>query len=530
MVSGSDLPSALPAEPYTYNLGLAFYRVARVRRRAEALRFPHGETVTFDELNRLSNRMARTFFAKGVARGDIVCIFNNKSSLAFAAMLACLKIGAAYANLDTSSPPERVGKMLDTCRPALLLVDGAPEAALRKICGGVEMIALTSPEFAVLLEEQQAEDLRESAGITGADPAYIMFTSGSTGFPKGVVISHGNVLNFIAWARETFQISQADRFTNVNPIYFDNSVFDFYASLFTGATLCPFSAGFLKEPRKLVLGVNDLGCTVWFSVPSLLVYLLTLRALGADDFPDMTRIIFGGEGFPKNKLRQLYRLIGNRAQLINVYGPTECTCICSAYPISREEAEDRSGLAPLGKMAPNFGFCVDSAAGDPDCGELLISGPNVGLGYLNDPGRTERSFIQEPGENRFRRIVYRTGDLVHVDAEGVLHFRGRADNQIKHMGHRIELEEIEAAFSGLGYVDEVAVVYRDAPGSANAASETGRIVAYVGCLDEKPVRDILNDVKSKLPPYMMPKEVRMMQLLPKNANGKIDRARLNSMD
>ncbi|MFP3942333.1 MAG: amino acid adenylation domain-containing protein, partial [Alphaproteobacteria bacterium] len=444
MVSESNQSAALPRAPYTYNLAQAFYRIVRARGNATALRFPHGETVSFKELNRLSNRMARAFRAAGARRGDVICILNNKSSRAFAAMLACLKIGAPYVNLDVTSPPERVEKMLDTCAPALLLLDGA-QRPVRPGGAGFDIASfdLASPEFSKLTERQQAEDLPESAEITGADPAYIMFTSGSTGFPKGAVMSHGNVLNFIGWARETFAVSQGDVFTNVNPIYFDNSVFDFYASLFSGATLCPFGARFLTEPLNLVRAVNDLECTVWFSVPSLLVYLLTLRALGPDDFSSVTRVIFGGEGFPKNKLRELYRRIGDRTRLINVYGPTECTCICSAYAISREEAEDQSRLAPLGRMAPNFGFRIDPVSGDPSFGELLISGPNVGLGYFNDPGRTEKAFIQDPGESRYNRIVYRTGDLVHADEDGTLHFRGRADNQIKHMGHRIELEEIE---------------------------------------------------------------------------------------
>lgn len=520
MASGS---SPGTAGDYCYNLGLAFYRVAAEQGRRTALRFPDGEQVSYDELNRLSNRIARAFLELGVGRGDVVCIFNDKSPWAFASMLASLKIGAPYTNLDVSSPAERLEKMLARCQPALLLFDRVPDLASED--AGRRAYDLASPEFRSLVERQASDDLADSHAVTGADPAYIMFTSGSTGFPKGAVMSHGNVLNLVAWARTTFDIQPADVLTNVNPVYFDNSVFDFYSSLFSGATLCPVRAEIVQNARELVRTVDRLECTIWFSVPSLLVYLLTLRALGPGDFASVTRVIFGGEGFPKGKLRELYDLLADRARLINVYGPTECTCICSAYPIGRDDVDDQSKLAPLGKMAPNFGFRIDPVdASNRSFGELLITGPNVGLGYYNDPERTAQAFVQDPEEGRYRGIVYRTGDLVELDSNGDLHFRGRADNQIKHMGYRIELEEIEAAFNALDYVDEVGVVYR------KSAGDSGLIVAFVGCLEPKPSRDILDDVKKSLPPYMIPKEVRVLEALPKNANGKIDRTRLKSME
>ena len=527
MASDSDDVTRPSTGGYRYNLGLAFYRVAREHARDTALRYPGGDAVEFKALNSLSNRIARAFVDKGVGKGDVVCIFNNKSVSAFASMIACLKIGAPYTNLDVSSPPERISKMLATCEPALLLFDRLPESAGAFGSVGFDGQAydLSSPEFTALVDNQADDDLAQSQDVTGADPAYIMFTSGSTGFPKGAVMSHDNVLNFIGWARATFGIAPSDVLTNVNPIYFDNSVFDFYSSLFSGGTLCPIRADIVEEPRKLVQTINQLGCTIWFSVPSLLVYLLTLRAIGAGDFASVTRVIFGGEGFPKGKLRELYDLLKGRARLINVYGPTECTCICSAYPITQNDVDDQSKLAPLGKMAPNFGFRIDPTdESNRAFGELLITGPNVGLGYYNDQGLTAQAFVEDPEEGRYRSIVYRTGDLVELDANGDLHFRGRADNQIKHMGYRIELEEIEAAFNTLSYVDEVAVVYRKSP------DDSGKIVAFVGCLEQKPVCEMQDDVKKSLPPYMIPKEIKLMATLPKNANGKIDRTRLKSMD
>ncbi len=515
---------ATPEAAYIYNLGLAFYQTANRFASHVALCYPTGQTVTYDQLNKQSNRLARLLIGKGVNRGDVVCIFNNKSFDAIACILACLKIGAVYTNLDVSSPEERLQKMLGTCQPVLLILDNSDIVVDLPQGSETPLLELSSGEFERLLAAEDDSDLDATASITGADPAYIMFTSGSTGFPKGAVMSHGNVLNLIRWAQTTFAITPDDRLTNVNPIYFDNSVFDLYSSLFSGASLCPVTTDITQDAAKLVDIINRLECTLWFSVPSLLVYLLTMRALQKDDFPAMKRIGFGGEGFPKAKLKELYSLFGGRAQLVNVYGPTECTCICSSYPITEADVEDQSQLAPLGHLAPNFGHYIDPLEeSNPQFGELLLSGPSVGLGYYNDQERTQRAFVQHPADNRCRNIMYRTGDLVRLAGDGRLHFCGRMDNQIKHMGYRIELEEVEAAFNSLDYVDEVGVVYKQ------LQEGLGQIIAFVNCEAEVPQQQLSGDVKAILPPYMVPKRINVIGALPKNANGKIDRVKLKEL-
>jgi D-alanine--poly(phosphoribitol) ligase subunit 1 len=286
----------------------------------------------------------------------------------------------------------------------------------------------------------------------------------------------------------------------------------------------PLSHELVKNARQVVQAINDSGCTIWFSVPSLLVYLLTTKALSANDFKTVRRISFGGEGFPKNKLKQLFGLFSHRMTLYNVYGPTECTCICSSYIISEKDFENMNELAPLGNMAPNFGYAIipiDEA--NNNFGELTLIGPCVGLGYYNDVERTDKSFVQNPA-SRFRQLMYKTGDVVERAANGYLHFRGRVDNQIKHMGYRIELEEVEAALSTLGYVDEVGVVYE----KINA--EFGQIKAFVSVSDDGiDNARISADVKNLLPPYMVPRVITLLDTLPKNANGKIDRKQLSKL-
>ena len=513
--------------PYNYNLGLRFYDIAARFGDKTAFRYPDNTSYTYGEVDRLSNQIARYLLQQGVRRGDSVAILNDKSIQAYSLMLACLKTGIIYTNLDTTSPLPRLVKIITTASPAMIFHDAVEDALIAEVGAAFSNTTvqfLQSETFSTIVAAMGDGALPETAQVHGGEPAYIMFTSGSTGFPKGAVMSHNNVLNFIKWGQTTFDVTPEDTFTNVNPIYFDNSVFDIYTSLFSGATLVPLKSEYLKNARALVQAINESGCTIWFSVPSLLVYLLTTKSLSKTDFPAIRRISFGGEGFPKNKLKQLYDLFGDRITLFNVYGPTECTCICSSYIITQDDFGNMSELAPLGFMAPNFGYEI-LALDDKDAslGELALTGPCVGLGYYNDPERTEKSFVQNPGKLYSQRM-YKTGDIVQRAENGYLHFRGRVDNQIKHMGYRIEMEEIEAAFSSLDYINEVGVIYE------KVSVDLGQIKAYVSLNGNAPEQNgISTDIKNLLPPYMVPKSIKVLEVLPKNANGKIDRKQLSEL-
>ncbi len=289
-------------------------------------------------------------------------------------MLACLKTGIIYSNLDVGSPWPRIEKITNTCEPKAVFLDNIKDNLSEYFKSSFPDIKLFDVSVDLSRERLdffESENLKESDLVNGADAAYIMFTSGSTGFPKGAVMSHNNILNFINWGRETFEVTNDDVFTNANPIYFDNSVFDFYTSMFSGATLIPLSHQLVKNASELVKAINETNCTIWFSVPSLLVYLLTTKALSKNDFKKVNRISFGGEGFPKNKLKQLYGLFGDRMTFYNVYGPTECTCICSSYIIQLSDFENMNELAPLGNMAPNFGYnIIPTDEANPNFGEL----------------------------------------------------------------------------------------------------------------------------------------------------------------
>lgn len=510
--------------PPISNLGLKFREMVGAHAERPALRHPGGEITSYAELDRLSNRMARLLLERGLRCGDVVGLFHDKSPAAFASMLACLKLGLIYTNLDPDSPWERLRKILQTCEPKAI-INGfleAPHAAdLAKQPAIV--IHLRQPATATELQQHDPAEFPGLGDVTGAQPAYIMFTSGSTGTPKGAVMSHTNVLGFVAWAQDRFQITPEDILSNVNPMYFDNSVFDFYTAIFSGASMVPLTSSQVREPAELIGIINRSRCTVWFSVPSLLVFLLTTRALSPSDFPGVRKIIFGGEGFPKTKLKQLYDLFGGRADLENVYGPTECTCICSAHTIEAADFADMKALATLGFLAPGFGCEIVVTNEATDVGELFLRGPGVGLGYYNDPDRTAEAFTQNPTHDRFVDIGYRTGDLVRRDASGRLRFVGRADFQVKHMGYRIELEEIEAALNSVPEVKECAVIYR------KMGDGLGEIVGFASLHRPKAPEQLIRDVAGIIPPYMVPKRVTVLESLPKNASGKIDRIALQTV-
>jgi D-alanine--poly(phosphoribitol) ligase subunit 1 len=341
-----------------------------------------------------------------------------------------------------------------------------------------------------------------------------------------VAISHASVLNFIAWSRTTFRIKPEDVLAGVNPVYFDNSVFDFYSALFTGACLAPMTPIEVADARLLVSRINETGCTIWFSVPSLLIYLVAMKSLQRDSFRTVRAIVFGGEGYPKRELSRLYDLFATRTRLFNVYGPTECTCICSAHEVSASDLADRQGLPTLGRIAPNFDYLLlngNERAPTGEAGELCLIGPQVGQGYYNDPERSAPVFTVSPLHRAVRRRMYRTGDIVR-EIDGQLYFVGRKDNQVKHMGYRIELDEIEAAIAGLDHVTQVAVVYK------RVHDGFGRIIAHIaardGAINESSLR---KDLSVILPAYMVPNRFYITTSLPKNANGKVDRVALRNL-
>jgi len=512
------------SDSYKYNLGLYFEYISEKYSSDNAI-ITESDNYNYAYLSKLSNKFAHYILKCNIKKNDTVAILNDKSLEAYAIMIACLKIGVIYTNLDPESPVERFCKMIETCNPQVLFHFDSNSETIVGIKNRTTLLLIDYTELCFKNELSVYDDSLpiQTKSVHSDTCAYIMFTSGSTGFPKGVAISHQNVINFIQWSKVTYKTKGDDIFTNINPMHFDNSVFDFYSSLFAGASLISVSQSLSKNPRKLIDYLNLKKPTIWFSVPSMLVFTLNLRAIRESDLLSLRVVTFGGEGFPKNQLRKLWGLWGTRVRFVNVYGPTECTCICSSYEVSSADM-DTDDLLPLGYMAPNFyGLVINSEGkqvGYNEIGELYIGGPNVGMGYFNSKDKTKEVFISNPLNSAFHEVVYKSGDLVKLDSKtNMFVFSGRKDNQIKRMGYRIELEEIENAFNSIESISECAVLFID---NEKYASK------IIACLNTKE-RDEVNLVKilkNYLPSYMLPDLFFYYETLPKNQNGKIDRLKL----
>jgi D-alanine--poly(phosphoribitol) ligase subunit 1 len=512
---------------YEYNLAIRFQNIVEQFPQRGSLWFNEGGIYTYADLNRRANRLARLLLEHGLTSGDVVCISGAKNIHSFALMLACLKLGVAYSIFDPDSPPERLRKIFSTCRPRLAGMDDGLSRKFSEVLAELQVAPINTDELDSRMEGLDDSNLSISRNVTGTNPSYIMFTSGSTGVPKGAVMTHAGVLNLIEWGRETYAIAPDDILTNVNPLYFDNSVFDFYSAVFNGACLVPFSKQETRNPKTLVEKIDAAKCTLWFSVPSLLIFLQTMKATDGKYLRSIKRFIFGGEGYPKPKLKALYDMYSDTSEFFNVSGPTECTCICSSYKVTADDFRDLQGFPPLGSIAANFSYLIlddeNKKATDGELGELCLLGPNVGLGYYNDPDRTAAAFVQNPYNQAFREIMYKTGDLVRLDpADGKLYIHGRKDNQIKHMGYRIELEEIENALHRVEYVSEAIAIH-----SVNES--LSRIIAVLAIRRKVDDDQLRQDLRKLIPDYMIPSAFYFENTLPKNPNGKVDRKRIKEI-
>lgn len=503
---------------YIHNLGTLFDSVAKTFGDKTAIQFPGGERLTFAELDDLSDRMAGVIRSHGLKQYDVCVIAGVKKPHTYVSLIACVKLGVTYSFFDPESPAERLTKIFRQCSPRLVL--GYFDEVEADITGmRYPMLDLGTADIRAAEISAPALTMTE---VEGSTPSYIMFTSGSTGFPKGAVMTHSNVINFIHWSRDTFDITPGDIHTNINPLYFDNSVFDVYASLFNGAMLIPITKKEAIHPGTLLNILEQQQCTTWFSVPSMLIYLQTSKAIIPQRWRFVKKIIFGGEGYPKARLVNLFNALKHNTTICNVYGPTECTCICSSYTVGDSDFTDLNGFLPLGAMAENFSWYIVDEQGrqTKEKGDLFLGGPNVGLGYYNDPERTAERFVQNPFHNRYKDIFYRTGDLVsYNEQDGKIYIHGRTDHQVKHMGYRIELEEIENAICQVKGINEAAAF-------VIGESNNNKIFAVYESTDEVTPASVKDELKKLLPSYMIPGEVIRIDRIPKNANGKTDRLSL----
>jgi amino acid adenylation domain-containing protein len=497
------------------------------------------ESMTYAELDRESERLANGLTALGVERGARVGILMDRSLASIVAVFGILKTRAAYVPVDPASPLVRLNYIVEKCGVTSLLTMRKSLASLARafpessplqsviVIDGLESTVDSVGEARMVdwpetRTEQSAEPRRE-VGVD-LDLAYILFTSGSTGNPKGVMLSHLNSLTFVKTARDFFQIGSNDRLSNVCPLHFDMSVFDLFVAISSGATVVIVPETTTMFPVKLAEAIARHKITVWNSVPSTLALLATYRGLTDHDLADLRLVLFAGEVFPLKYLRRLQDAIPG-ARFCNMYGQTEANS--STYFWIDDLSGDAGAEVPIGRPLPNFDvFALDEngrlITGPGREGELYVRGSTVASGYWGEPDQTAQSFVQNPLEPGSRERVYRTGDLVRLDADGNYVFVGRKDQMIKSRGYRVEIAEIEATLARHQGIQQ-AVVIPVPDEIVGHRISTIVVPVTAGALSKE---DVLKHCRAHLPKYMVPEVVEFRHSLPATSSGKVDRKRL----
>ena len=494
-------------------------------------------TLTYAQLDAESDRVARALADAGIGRGARVGLCMPKQLRAVAAMHGVLKAGAAYVPVDPAAPPLRGGFILGDCAVRALVTTRRKLHDYREVLSG-----LAALELVILVDDERGElpagapralawsELPDSGPLTStppaieSDPAYLLYTSGSTGNPKGVILSHRHARTFVDWGRDTFGVHADDRLSNHAPLHFDLSVFDIYVAISAGACVSIVPDDITAFPMELAKWIDADGITVWYSVPSALVRLLLHGQLERFRYDRLRTILYAGEVFPIKHLREVMARLP-RVAFFNLYGPTE-TNVCTWYalpsPLPAEVAE-----IPIGAACANTDvFAVDDAGGEVTdvggTGELLVRGPALLLGYWGLPERTRASLIVNPLQPAYQEPAYRTGDIVRLGADGLWYFVGRRDHMVKSRGYRIELGDIEQALHQHERVKEAVVI-------AVPDEEVGnRLHAAVAPVDGASLapHELQAFCLERLPRYMVPESFILRGDLPKTSTGKIDRVAL----
>jgi len=490
-------------------------------------------SISYGELQRDANRIAGCLREHGVRRQDRVVICMKRSAQVVVAIMGILKADAIYVPMDAKAPVERLLKVVRDCRPSAVICDEAALPVMDRVKSQMPTVrrlvvfgaGTGASDIACVRWEEGSPSVVQPPGYDNidADAAYILYTSGSTGSPKGVTISHLNVINYIEWAVEYFRILESDRILGTAPFHFDMSTFDIYTALKAGATLCIAPERLLLFPGKLLDLIEKERVTLWKGVSSLLMYLSSTGSLREGRIPTLEKILFGGEVLATKHLMNWMRHYPSK-RFYNVYGPTESTGISACYPVQRAPAAASEPI-PIGRACANTEIFIltdeDRPAQAGETGELCIRGSGLSLGYWDDEEKTARAFVRNPLGCTQNDRIYRTGDLARRREDGVLEYLGRKDFQIKYMGYRIELFEIEQAILSQDNIHQAAVVLCD-----TNQSEVPELVAFIAGPSLMDPDSIMDELGRVVPSYMLPKRIVPMSEIPLTDRGKTDRVAL----
>ena len=473
------------------------------------------DTITYEQLWQKSHIAAHNIQVVFPPRKPVPVVLK-KSCITLEIIWGIIKAGGCYCIIDPALPHERVSKMLSELKAERVISDRKYGKLLPQGVNLLDWQEMLAGDYEVIAERvDQLVSL-----IIDVDPLYVMFTSGSTGTPKGVVVSHRNVIDFIRYFVRIFDITEQDVLGNQAPWDFDVSVKDIFSAAWTGACLQIIAKKYFSFPVELAKLLDEKKVSVLTWAVSALCILSSQGLLSGNKPNSIRKVIFSGEAMP-TKQYNIWRRAYPEALFVNVYGPTEITCNCTYFVV--QGIYDEKESIPIGKAFPNERvFLLNdqkelvSSSDTGTMGEICVSGTAVSQGYYNNAMSSEAVFVQNPLNGSYREYVYMTGDLAYYNAEGNLCYAGRKDFQIKYMGHRIELLEIEQAVYAM---DEIA--------AACCIFTNDEIKCFIsGTVLEE---NVFIHLRRIFPPFMVPKKIIILKDMPLNKNGKIDRQKLAEM-
>lgn len=488
-----------------------------VKEKADKIAFSDGTvSLSFQEVYDLSRSIGSYLHQRGIYKKPVV-VFMRKSPQEITAFYGVIAGGDFYVPIDDEMPSGRIQLILDNVRSPLIICDEDTVGIAKGFDLKGSEIILYDDIVKTKSDDDALDRIYRKAIDT--DPIYIVFTSGSTGIPKGVAACHRSVIDYIEQLSETLEFDENTVFGNQAPLYFDACLKELFPTLKFGATTYLIPKNLFSRPIALVEYLNTYKINTICWVVSALTLISAFDTFATVRPEYLHTIAFGSEVFPIKQLR-IWRETLPDAAFTNLYGPTEGTGMCCYYKVDREFADDEA--VPIGQPFPNREILLLKEDGQPaaagEDGEICIRGTSLTLGYYNDPVRTGEAFVQNPLNNAYPELIYKTGDIGRINEKGELIFVSRKDYQIKHMGHRIELGEIEVNAAMVKGVHMSACIYDN--------KKSKILLVFMGELSEK---ELTVELKSKLPRYMMPNRTIKVDKLPFTANGKIDRVTLRNM-
>lgn len=453
-----------------------------------------------------------SYISERVSPRSPVVVYMEKRAYNIAAFFGAVYAGCFYVPIDSQMPSERINLIMETLHPGIIVYDDVTEKSLGVLGKKITRVHYKDASSAEI-NQDKLETIRLHSKST--DLLYVLFTSGSTGVPKGVTLSHASVIDFMDWVCEKYELDEHTTLCNQAPFYFDASVPDLYIPLKTGATVYIPPKMYYTFPKKVLQFIIEKKVNTLVWVPSALCNVVNCKAFSVAVPTTIKLVIFCGEVMPCKHLNVWKKYIPD-ALYVNMYGPTEATYACMYYNIDRSFRDDEK--LPLGKACENSEILLltedNREASEEEIGEICILGQCLSKGYYNNPEKTSVAFVQNPTNKNWIELMYRTGDLAYKK-DGDIIFAGRKDFQIKRLGHRIELGEIENVIMSIEGVDNACCLYN---------SENSNIIAiYTGEIKSDTISRL---VEKKLPHYMIPNRYEHLKSMPMNLNGKIDRTRL----